>query len=746
MKEVSCRAFEMLLEPLRERGVPLEPLVRGLPVTIAELQSPQSRIDWDTFATLLERVRETAGGDAALEEMGESILRAKTFRSARAVGGLFARPRQLFRMSIAWLAPTICPHLEFTLERREGEALEIAIEIPPPYRDCPEFFRLCAGSIRVAPRFMGCREDAVVDARIAPRRAVYFVTPPISRSLFARLRMGLRALLATGSAIDELRTQQQELRESYAALAAAHERITEQARELRAVNVIGHALARRIELDSLADTLVDLLDEHLGCHGVALWAKASPDEELELVRSAGTPPRSGGRSYDLESAGRLVGRLQTWEPEGVRAPDRPVALEKLLPWIAIALDNACSFAALRRNTERLEDEMLARRGLEEARFRLASIVESSDDAIVGKTLGGVITSWNQGAEQLYGYAADEMIGQPMSVLSLPGREDEVASMLGRLTRGETIERTEGARRRKDGTIVDVSITVSPIKSPDGVLLGASTIARDITERKRAEAALAQRARDLARSNADLEQFAHVASHDMQEPLRMVASYVQLLAQRYKGQLDPDADTFIEYAVDGAARMQQLIRDLLAFSRASSPGQEAQSLESEALLADALSNLKGAIQRYGAEVVSSGLPRIHGQRTLLTQLFQNLIDNAIKYRSEAPPRIEIGAAPGVGEWVFTVRDNGIGFNRQYAGKIFRIFQRLHDRGTYAGSGIGLAIAKRIVEQHGGRIWCDSEPGRGSSFSFSIPIVPEGGAPGGVAGGERRKAPLSGRIVP
>lgn len=239
------------------------------------------------------------------------------------------------------------------------------------------------------------------------------------------------------------------------------------------------------------------------------------------------------------------------------------------------------------------------------------------------------------------------------------------------------------------------------------------------EREPVEEALAQKADELARSNAELQQFAYVACHDLQEPLRMVASYLELLERRYEGQLDEDAHEFIAYAVDGANRMQRLIKDLLDYSRVGTRGKALKQTDVEAALAQALANLETVIKENGAEITHDLLPSVMADETQLVQLFQNLISNAIKFRSAERPTVHLGLERGDGEWKFTVRDNGIGFEPQFADRIFLIFKRLHAGEQYPGTGIGLAISKRIVERHDGRIWAESEPGVGSSFCFTLP---------------------------
>ncbi|MCJ7621180.1 MAG: ATP-binding protein, partial [Anaerolineae bacterium] len=225
--------------------------------------------------------------------------------------------------------------------------------------------------------------------------------------------------------------------------------------------------------------------------------------------------------------------------------------------------------------------------------------------------------------------------------------------------------------------------------------------------------------DLQHSNKELEEFAYVASHDLQEPLRMVSSYTQLLARRYQDQLDQDAHEFIGYAVDGAERMRRLINDLLTYSRVGTRGKPFGKTDCHQALQDTLANLQTAIDETDATVTHDQLPTVLADASQLIQVFQNLVSNAIKFRGQAPPAIHIGAQRQDGEWVFSVRDNGMGIDPQYYERIFVIFQRLHPGDEYPGTGIGLAISKRIVERHGGRIWVESELGEGATFYFAIP---------------------------
>ncbi|MDB6100618.1 MAG: domain S-box protein [Gammaproteobacteria bacterium] len=247
----------------------------------------------------------------------------------------------------------------------------------------------------------------------------------------------------------------------------------------------------------------------------------------------------------------------------------------------------------------------------------------------------------------------------------------------------------------------------------------ANIHQGISQLELAKQALQCKSEELARSNAELEQFAYVASHDLQEPLRMVASYTQLLARRYQGKLDRDADEFIGFAVDGATRMQTLIRDLLSYSRVMTQGRSLQPVDTRRAFDAACENLHKAIEESSVTVSVGALPVIQGDATQMTQLFQNLLGNALKYRNEHTPRIHVEAKAAERSWLFSVEDNGIGIEPQYFERIFQMFQRLHTREKYSGTGIGLAICRRIVERHGGRIWVESAPGRGSTFLFAIP---------------------------
>jgi PAS domain S-box-containing protein len=356
----------------------------------------------------------------------------------------------------------------------------------------------------------------------------------------------------------------------------------------------------------------------------------------------------------------------------------------------------------------------------EGRYR--GLLEAAPDAMVVVDQGGEIVLLNVQAEKQFGYRRDELLGQKVKNIIPEGFAERLIAD-GTRTAAEALAQQirtgiELSGRRKDGSEFPIEMMLSPLESTEGILVTAAI--RDIGVRKKSEEHLLKTVGELQRSNDELEQFAYVASHDLQEPLRMVASYTQLLAKRYKGKLDADADEFIGYAVDGSNRMQGLIQDLLAYSRAGAAGKTLREISSESALKEALTNLRASIGESGAVVTHDALPEITTDETQLAQVFQNLVGNGIKYRSAEVPHIHVSATKNAGnEWIFSVRDNGLGIDPQYFERIFILFQRLHGRKEFKGTGIGLAICKKILERLGGRIWVESQPQKGSTFFFALP---------------------------
>jgi PAS domain S-box-containing protein len=356
----------------------------------------------------------------------------------------------------------------------------------------------------------------------------------------------------------------------------------------------------------------------------------------------------------------------------------------------------------------------------EGRYR--GLLEAAPDPMVLVNQGGDIVLVNRQAENVFGYRRADLVGGSAGRLV---SEASLAALLAFTRRAadgsydqQSHDGIELEGRRQDGSLFPIEAMLSPLTTTDeGVLLTVAI--RDITTRKQAEALLLQTVEELNRSNEELGQFAYIASHDLQEPLRMVASYTQLLSKRYKGTLDADADEFIAFAVDGANRMQRLIQDLLAYSRVGTKGQELLETSSEEALQHAMMNLGGAIEDSGALVTHDALPSVLADEGQLVQLFQNLVGNAIKYQNPGTPHIHVSSVKaGPTKWLFSVKDNGLGIEAKYFDKIFGMFQRLHRREEFEGTGIGLAICKKIVERHGGSLSVESAPGHGSTFSFAL----------------------------
>ena len=537
-----------------------------------------------------------------------------------------------------------------------------------------------------------------------------------------------------------------------------------------------------------------------------------------------------------------------------------------------------------QGTEAFVRDFTERKKAEESIQKLANLVESSEDAIITKSLNGTITSWNIGAENIYGYSAEEIIGSNISILAPENLKQEIDELIEDIKQGKKVHHYETVRIRKDGLLINISITLSPIYIK-GQLAGISTIARDITQSKEVEAELKiyrgqlenlvkertaelesaykslkesqehyltlfnsidegfctvevifddnnhpvdyrflevnpafeeqtglvdaknrlmrdmasdhedywfeiygevaltgkpirfvnqakelnrwydvyafkvgnpenrevailfsditkfkesenklknyqhtleeqvkKRTKELTRSNSELEHFAHVASHDLREPLRMITSFLQLLERKYDDKLDKDAHEFIGFAVDGAKRLNNMINDLLEYSQVTSKDREFKQIESEQILEETLINLKVPIDENNAIISHDPLPTIVGDKEILVELFQNLISNSIKYHGEDTPKIHVSATEKNNYHCFSIKDNGIGMSNDHLERIFTIFQRLHGKDEYEGTGIGLSIAQKIVHEHGGQIWVESQQGNGSTFYFTIPIQP------------------------
>jgi PAS domain S-box-containing protein len=378
----------------------------------------------------------------------------------------------------------------------------------------------------------------------------------------------------------------------------------------------------------------------------------------------------------------------------------------------------------------MRTDITARKRAQEAQERLAAIVESTEDAIIGKTLAGLITDWNPGAAELFGYTEEEARGKPMKMLFPPDHAQEEDDILARIGRGESVKHYETIRVRKDGRAVDVSVTVSPILNEAGTIVGASTVARDITDRKRQdeeirrlnaelELRVARRTAELEAANKELEAFSYSVSHDLRAPLRAINGFAGIVLEDYGPQLPKEGRDYLERVRNGGKRMGELIDDLLTFARLSRQALGRQRVDMAQLVHEALQEMNLPASGRPIEIRVAELPSSDGDRVLLKQVWVNLLSNAVKYsRVRTPAVIEVGSMQDNGECVYFVRDNGVGFDMQYANKLFGVFQRLHRAEDFEGTGVGLAIVQRVIHRHGGRVWAMAEPDRGATFYFSL----------------------------
>ncbi|MFN8458848.1 MAG: PAS domain S-box protein [Anaerolineae bacterium] len=363
--------------------------------------------------------------------------------------------------------------------------------------------------------------------------------------------------------------------------------------------------------------------------------------------------------------------------------------------------------------KRVEEE------LRESEERYRKLLEFAPVAIAVHSDGKIVFINRTGARLLGATSEDEIIGRSVLGIIHPAGLNQVQERMARLMAGEQeLYPAEDVYVKLDGTPINVEVTVTPLLYRGKPAFQA--IVSDITERKRAEAELQETLKELKRSNAELEQFAYIASHDLQEPLRAVAGMVQLLQKKYQGHLDERADLYINHLVEAAARMQRLINDLLVYSRVGRRGQPFAPVNTVTCVQLALKNLEAAIHESRASITWDNLPTVTADSTQLSQLLQNLIGNALKFRGDQEPQIHISAVKVDKAWQFSVRDNGIGIEPQYFERIFQVFQRLHTREEYPGTGIGLALCQKIVERHGGVIWVESQMGQGSTFYFTLPL--------------------------
>jgi PAS domain S-box-containing protein len=377
-----------------------------------------------------------------------------------------------------------------------------------------------------------------------------------------------------------------------------------------------------------------------------------------------------------------------------------------------------------------EELILAQRTLAEERQRYRDLFEFAPDGYVVTDPKGIVREANQAAARILGVPQRALVGKPLVLYFAKGDHASFYTVLQRVAQGEDIYAWSTAIQPRTRGRMEMSVNVVQ-QDRGGQSAGLLWLLHDITEQVHAreqlralnaelDARVQQRTAELQRSNEELQQFAYVASHDLQEPLRAVSIYTQMVAERYQRQLDSRAEEFFGYIVEGTKRMQQLIRDLLEYSRVQTTEHELSEVEGEELLTYVLESLQPSLVESQAVVTHDSLPRLWGDSVQLRQVMQNLLSNALKFRGVEPPRIHIGAHRHGPEWVFSVHDNGIGLDPKQAERIFVIFQRLHTQREYPGTGMGLAICKRIIDRHGGRIWVDSQPGHGATFYFTLPI--------------------------
>jgi PAS domain S-box-containing protein len=366
----------------------------------------------------------------------------------------------------------------------------------------------------------------------------------------------------------------------------------------------------------------------------------------------------------------------------------------------------------------LEDVTLAKR-LEEKLLQMSKVFMESIDPIFIRDLEGHIVDLNKAAEQTYGWSREELLGKSFETLVPTDRHEKAEETHERCKRGEKVANVDALHRTESGEIVPVLISLSLLTNEKGESVGMATITKNLSDLKRTEEMLRSQTKALERSNKDLEEFAYVAAHDLREPLIGIAAYAKILQRKYSDRLDAPAHKLISRTLDTVNRMDCLIQSLLSYSRVGSEAQHLQPTDCNIALADALSNLRSAIEASGATVMSEPLPTVIANPSLLVQLFQNLVSNAIKFAGDEPLEICIGIQRQESEWRFSVKDNGVGIEPPHFDRIFRIFQRIESGVDRPGTGIGLANCKKIVEHHGGRIWVESRPEEGSTFFFTIP---------------------------
>ena len=485
------------------------------------------------------------------------------------------------------------------------------------------------------------------------------------------------------------------------------------------------------------DELSVLLDEKMAELAATVGARrtADVDAALEIVRTG-----KGQALMDRirQTVGAIIDdqsrQLEARQAQVTRRTREAIYITVGALVLAMAATTFATVIMLRnvRERERARAARAEQAVREEAVRRLAAIVDNSDDAIIGKDLNGIIQSWNRGAERIFGYRAEEAVGQPITIIIPPDRREEEETVLRRLRKGERTDPFETVRWTKQGHLIDISLTVSPIRNADGVVIGASKISRDITERKRIEADLkrlnetleervAERTRQLAEINAELDAFASTVAHDLRAPLRAMDGFAKALAEDYGDTLGTRGQDYARRIVGAAERMDLLIQDLLAYSRLSRAELRLQALSLDDVVRDALRGLETDVRQRSASIsVVEPLGRVLAHHDTLRQVIANLLTNAIKFVGpDVVPRVRIWSEARGGVERLWVEDNGIGIDARHQTNIFRVFERLHGVETYPGTGIGLAIVRRGTERMGGHVGVESSPGAGARFWLELP---------------------------
>lgn len=523
--------------------------------------------------------------------------------------------------------------------------------------------------------------------------------------------------------------------EMVAVISDRETRLSETANRLQAISAT--ALDAQITIDQRGRIL------SLNPAGEKMLGYAAAELEGKNVKVLLPPPFREQHDGYLEAylrtgRRRMIGR--TVEVRAVRASGEEFPCELAISEVRLANGERLFHSSLH--------DLTARKQSEEKLRRLVRGVEAAAEVIVMTDPAGRIFYVNPAFTAVTGYQPAEAMGHTARLLKSGMHPASFYKALWEtILRGE-VWTGEVTNRRKDGTLYEAAVTIAPVLDNEGRQDGFVALQADITERKHTEEALERltamlmdQTDELRRSNEELQQFAYIASHDLQEPVRMVKNFTELLERRYGDRLDDSGREFIGFAIDGARRMQRLIQDLLEYSRVGTHGREPSPIATQEVLMGVLANLKIAIDESAAAITHGPLPEVMADESQILQLLQNLVANAIKFRGPSAPQVHIEAGRQGDHWLFAVRDNGIGIDPAQYGRVFQVFQRLHSRDEYPGSGIGLAVCKRIVQRHGGQIWVESQPGAGSTFYFTLPVAGPPAAPATVVAGQDAGSPTT-----